>query len=60
MVNEVALHKLRKRKPRSLRKLAKAYANARIGRLGMSLTNAQTEKAPGGRGQIHPENIAAR
>ncbi|HEY0069746.1 MAG TPA: radical SAM protein [Chloroflexia bacterium] len=60
MVNEVALHKLRKRRPRSLRKIAKAYANARIGRLGMALTNAQTEKAPGGRGQIHIENVAAK
>ena len=63
MVNEVAAHKLShnsKRGVRKVAKLAKAYVNARIGRVGMRLTQRELESAPAGRGQIHVENIAGQ
>ncbi len=61
MVNEVNLHKLTINSYRpKLRKVARAYANARIGRLGMRLTSKELEKAPAGRGQIHIENMQSR
>ena len=56
MVNEVNLHKLTNTPRPKLRKVAKAYANARIGRLGMRITARELERAPAGRGQIHIEN----
>ncbi len=62
MVNEVAVHKLslsKRQSPRNIGKLAKAYVNARIGRMGMTLTRNEIETAPAGRGQIHIENIAS-
>jgi radical SAM superfamily enzyme YgiQ (UPF0313 family) len=58
MVNEVALDKMLKRKERNVKRLAKAAVNARIGRIGMSLTKRELESAPAGRGQLHTENIA--
>lgn len=58
MVNEVGLNKLRKSGSRDVRKIAKAYVNARIGRIGMSLTHREAEQRPAGRGQLHTENIA--
>ena len=45
-----------KRGPRNVRRIARAFVNANIGRIGMSLTSHQTEKTPSGRGQIHMEN----
>lgn len=60
MVNEVAVHKLsreRKAAVRKLGKLTKAYVNARIGRIGMRLTQRELETVPAGRGQIHIENV---
>lgn len=57
MVNEVNLHKLTNTPRPKLRKVARAYANARIGRLGMRFTARELERAPAGRGQIHIENI---
>ena len=56
MVNEVNLHKLSNTPKPKLRKVAKAYANARIGKLGMRITARELERAPAGRGQIHIEN----
>lgn len=58
MVNEVNLHKLLKRRDqsKSVRKVARAFVNARVGRVGMALTSGQSEKSPSGRGQIHIEN----
>jgi radical SAM superfamily enzyme YgiQ (UPF0313 family) len=58
MVNEVGLHKMLNGKPRSVRRIVKAFLNARIGRVGMALTINEQERAPAGRGQIHTENIA--
>jgi anaerobic magnesium-protoporphyrin IX monomethyl ester cyclase len=58
MVNEVALDKMLKKKERNVKRLAKAAVNARIGRIGMSLTKKELESAPAGRGQLHTENIA--
>ena len=58
MVNEVGLHKLRQGKPSDARAIAKAFVNARIGRLGMVLTKGEIEQDPAGRGQLHTENIA--
>ena len=58
MVNEVGLHKMRHNGTRDVRKLAKAYVNARIGRIGMALTSKEIEQQPAGRGQLHTENIA--
>jgi hypothetical protein len=59
MVNEVAVHKMLAAPRRDLRKLAKAYVNARVGRAGMALTARELESRPAGRGQIHTENIAS-
>lgn len=58
MVNEVGLDKMRRSGTRDIRKLARAYVNARIGRIGMSLTKGEKEQQPAGRGQLHTENIA--
>lgn len=58
MVNEVGLYKLLTTKPRNVRKIARAFVNSRIGRVGMSLTKGEKEAAPAGRGQLHTENIA--
>lgn len=58
MVNEVGLSKMLKSKPRSVRRIAKAFVNARIGRIGMALSLREKELAPAGRGQLHTENIA--
>ncbi len=60
MVNEVALHKMLTHRRYNLKKLAKAFVNVHIGRLGMALTRREVETAPAGRGQIHIENIAPR
>jgi anaerobic magnesium-protoporphyrin IX monomethyl ester cyclase len=45
MVNEVALHRQRQAglKPHSYKRLARAFVNARIGRLGMLLTEREVE-----------------
>ncbi|MEO6458297.1 MAG: hypothetical protein ABIO92_08505, partial [Chloroflexia bacterium] len=56
MVNEVNLHKLTNTPRPKLRNVARAYANARIGMLGMRFTARELERAPAGRGQIHIEN----
>jgi radical SAM superfamily enzyme YgiQ (UPF0313 family) len=45
MVNEVALHRQRHAPRRSYRRLARAFVNARIGRLGMLLTEREVETA---------------
>ncbi len=58
MVNEVAVHKMRKVPNHDMKKLAKAIVNAKIGRLGMVLTKREIETKPAGRGQLHTENIA--
>ena len=44
MVNEVALHRQRHAPGRSYRRLARAFVNARIGRLGMLLTEREVER----------------
>jgi anaerobic magnesium-protoporphyrin IX monomethyl ester cyclase len=43
MVNEVALHRQRQAARRSYKRLARAFVNARIGRLGMLLTERELE-----------------
>jgi anaerobic magnesium-protoporphyrin IX monomethyl ester cyclase len=43
MVNEVALHRQRQADRRSYKRLARAFVNARIGRLGMLLTEREVE-----------------
>ena len=43
MVNEVNLHKQRKSNERNYRRMAKTFANAKIGRLGMLLTQHELE-----------------
>lgn len=58
MVNEVGLHKMLKSKPRNVRKIARAFINSRIGRIGMALSMGEKELAPAGRGQLHTENIS--
>lgn len=55
MVNEVALDKMMKANKRDVRKVARSFINARVGRLGMELTRRELEQAPAGRGQIHVE-----
>lgn len=60
MVNEVAVHKLARQNRRDIKQLAKAFVNARVGRIGMALTRKELESAPAGRGQLHTENIATR
>ena len=52
MVNEVALHRQRHSPSRSYPRLARSFVNARIGRLGMLLTEREVEKtpSPSGRG----------
>jgi radical SAM superfamily enzyme YgiQ (UPF0313 family) len=57
MVNEVAAHKMRQSPNTDLRKLAKATLNAKVGRVGMSLTKGELETKPAGRGQLHTENV---
>lgn len=58
MVNEVGLHKMKNARKRDVKKIARAFVNSRIGRIGMALTYRETEKQPAGRGQLHTENIA--
>jgi hypothetical protein len=58
MVNEVAVHKMRETGSGDVKKLAKAYVNARIGRAGMEISKGEQETKPAGRGQLHTENIA--
>jgi radical SAM superfamily enzyme YgiQ (UPF0313 family) len=43
MVNEVALHRQRQASRRSYKRLARAFVNARIGRVGMLLTERECE-----------------
>ena len=43
MVNEVALHRHRQSQARNYKRLARAFVNARIGRLGMLLTEREVE-----------------
>jgi radical SAM superfamily enzyme YgiQ (UPF0313 family) len=45
MVNEVAFHQLRQDPRRSRRRLARTFLNARLGRLGMLLTERELERA---------------
>jgi anaerobic magnesium-protoporphyrin IX monomethyl ester cyclase len=45
MVNEVALHRQRHGPSRSYPRLAKSFVNAKLGRLGMLLTEREIEKA---------------
>ena len=58
MVNEVGLHKMRQNGSGDLKAAARAFVNARIGRLGMAFTKRELERDPAGRGQLHTENIA--
>ncbi|HVG00044.1 MAG TPA: radical SAM protein [Chloroflexia bacterium] len=58
MVNEVGLHKMLKSRPRNVRRIARAFINSRIGRIGMALSMGEKELAPAGRGQLHTENIS--
>jgi radical SAM superfamily enzyme YgiQ (UPF0313 family) len=58
MVNEVGLHKMRKAGSRNLPRMLKAFANSRVGRVGMALTQGEKEQTAAGRGQLHTENIA--
>lgn len=58
MVNEVGLHKMLKSRPRNVRRIARAFINSRIGRIGMALSMREKELAPAGRGQLHTENIS--
>ena len=58
MVNEVGLHKMLHAKPRNVRRIARAFINSRIGRIGMALSMGEKELAPAGRGQLHTENIS--
>jgi radical SAM superfamily enzyme YgiQ (UPF0313 family) len=51
MVNEVAVHRMLHGPGRPLPALAKAFVNARVGRLGMALTAREVESTPAGRGQ---------
>jgi hypothetical protein len=44
MVSEVALHRQRQASERSYPRLAKTFVNARIGRLGMLLTEREVER----------------
>jgi radical SAM superfamily enzyme YgiQ (UPF0313 family) len=45
MVSEVALHRQRHSAPRSYPRMAKNYLNAKLGRVGMLLTQHQVERA---------------
>jgi anaerobic magnesium-protoporphyrin IX monomethyl ester cyclase len=45
MVNEVALHRQRRARSKSYPRLAKSFVNARLGRLGMLLTQREVERA---------------
>jgi hypothetical protein len=45
MVNEVALHRQRHSSSPSYPRLAKSFVNARLGRLGMLLTEREVERA---------------
>src|SRR5450759_3352951 len=47
-VNDVNLHKMVQREPKNIRRIAKAFVNAHLGRV--ALTSVQNEKTPGGRG----------
>jgi radical SAM superfamily enzyme YgiQ (UPF0313 family) len=50
MVGEVALHKLRKNRngsPRDYLRMARAFANAKVGRLGMWVTRHEVERSGG-------------
>jgi radical SAM superfamily enzyme YgiQ (UPF0313 family) len=58
MVNEVGLHKMRQNGSGDIKAAARAFVNARIGRVGMALTKRELEHDPAGRGQLHTENIA--
>src|SRR5436190_6354301 len=49
MVSEVAVHKMLKSPQRDVKKLAKAYANAKVGRAGMALSKRESETKPAGR-----------
>lgn len=51
MVNEVAVHRMLHGGRKGLVPLAKAFMNARVGRLGMALTEREVETVPAGRGQ---------
>jgi anaerobic magnesium-protoporphyrin IX monomethyl ester cyclase len=51
MVNEVAVHRMLNGQPASPVKLAKAYVNARVGRIGMTMTAREVETVAAGRGQ---------
>jgi anaerobic magnesium-protoporphyrin IX monomethyl ester cyclase len=51
MVNEVAVHRMLHDGQRPLVPLAKAFVNARVGRLGMTLTANEVETVAAGRGQ---------
>ncbi|MDQ5823354.1 MAG: B12-binding domain-containing radical SAM protein [Chloroflexota bacterium] len=58
MVNEIGLHKMLKSRPRDVRRIARAFVNSRVGRIGMALSKGEKERAPAGRGQLHTENIS--
>jgi hypothetical protein len=45
MVNEVALHRQRHSASPSYPRLAKSFVNAKLGRLGMLLTEREVERA---------------
>jgi hypothetical protein len=51
MVNEVAVHRMLNGQPANPVKLAKAYVNARVGRIGMTMTAREVETVAAGRGQ---------
>jgi len=51
MVNEVAVHRMLHGRPAGPVRLAKAFVNARVGRLGMAVTAREVETAAAGRGQ---------
>jgi hypothetical protein len=57
MVNEVNLHKALTEPKRDVKRIARTFVNARIGKAGMALTKKELETAPAGRGQIHVENL---
>jgi anaerobic magnesium-protoporphyrin IX monomethyl ester cyclase len=52
MVNEVAVHKMMAEPKRDLRRVVKAFVNAKVGRAGMALTKRELETRPAGRGQL--------
>jgi anaerobic magnesium-protoporphyrin IX monomethyl ester cyclase len=45
MVSEVALHRQRRARPPSFARIAKNFLNARLGRMGMLLTEREVERA---------------